>query len=123
MLLHPIRLLSVIRIDTNLIGRTLDRVSLACTSLTIRKDGAIISIQTAVYNRFGHLSEHVCLANFFISNEIEFETLLLVRSLENGDRVILDFDTIRLASHGAMVDLVEGADADAHFEIVILLAG
>lgn len=111
--------------------RTLDCESLACASLTIGKDSAVVTRETAVSNRFSHLTEHLCLRDFLTSNEVKRKGFdVLARSLHGQLFLVLNGHT-RLGAISARgtFPLIVRSDADdylnvvfhGHFRLCILL--
>lgn len=75
---------------------TLDCECLASTGLAICKDGAIVSFETALCNRFGNMIEDGRLIDCFAADIIEIETLF-VHPFEEFKTALLNIDTALLA--------------------------
>jgi hypothetical protein len=95
---------------------------LSCTSLTICKDGTVISLYAAICDGFGYLIEHGLLLNVFLSDKIKME-LLDVKSSLQQDGPILDLHALCFTSAASLFPIVQWPDSDHHLDIVLRIAG
>jgi len=94
---------------------------LSCTSLTICKDGTVISLYAAICDGFGYLIEHGLLLNVFLSDKIKME-LLDVKSSLQQDGPILDLHALCFTSAAFLFSVIQWPHSDHHLDIVLRIA-
>ena len=101
---------------------SLNSVGLACSCLPVREYGTVVALHAAVCDWLRNMVEDGCLINLLVAHEIKTELLRVETSLQE-DCALVNLDTLGTALRRILFSLVERANPDANFDVVVLILG
>lgn len=92
----------------------------ACSGLTVRENGTVISLHTTICNGFGNVIEDSCLIDLLTSHKVEAELLGVEAALQENCALV-NLHAFGSSLSRMLLSLVEWSDTYANLHVVLLV--